>query len=428
MTMGNRILFVGSHPYEIAPLTTIARRVREQTSFDVVFASVAPDDVATYVYARLHAEGYETLPFPVLVPPNDRTRDPLRRARRWRDANRAVVDRVVDELRPAAVLACVNPPPSIFLDGIARRGVPAVLLQLWFWGDREFLRTWQRDDRRVQHAAWTPRQRLHHAVARGAERLYGIPRHRVWNVRHATAAVQGPALRRQLVADGVAPDRVVVTGNPVLDDLHRLGADAGTAGRTVRAALGIPDDREIVTHFRSHEDRMLTVDADVRARAQAEVIRSTFAAVPDAAMVVKIHPKEGDAERRMIRSIDERVIVAGDEVDTTQLIAASSLCVGTFSTTLLQSVALDRPTVSALLWPGLDYWRRATDWSGVERVTSADGLTDAIRRQLLDPAWRATWAERRAAFRDDQFALDGKGTERVTELLVSRVGAPAMRS
>ncbi len=72
--------------------------------------------------------------------------------------------------------------------------------------------------------------------------------------------------------------------------------------------------------------------------------------------MVKLHPKEPDAERELVHSIDADVVVAGTEVDANELIAASDLVVGTFSTTLLQAVALDRPAVGAALWPDLDYW------------------------------------------------------------------------
>ncbi len=47
----------------------------------------------------------------------------------------------------------------------------------------------------------------------------------------------------------------------------------------------------------------------------------------------------------MLHAIDPDVVVAGTDVDANELIATSDLVVGTFSTTLLQAVALDRPAV-----------------------------------------------------------------------------------
>lgn len=414
----NRILYIGSHAYDVAPLTTIARHASELLDLDAVFSSVAPRDIAADVYDRLRVQGFTTLERPLVVGPPHNDRNPSRRARRWRDANLAAVEHVVAEVRPLAVLSTVNPPPGLLLDGVARRGIPAVLLQLWFWGNRSFQQALRADDRRVQEAEWPMRARLRRRVERAAEALHGIRRpHIVWSVRHATVGVQGPALRRQLVADGVSAERVVVTGDPVLDELHRLANAPAESHRRVRSQLELPDDRPVLTHFRNHEDRMVSLDRRTREASQAQVIRSLREAAPEATVVVKIHPKEGDAERALIRSIDRQVVIAGSDVESTELMAASSVVVGTFSTTLLQSVALDRPTVSVVLWPDLDYWCRATDWSGVDRVASGPALTEAVRRHLEDRAYRAEWAARRDAFRREQFLLDGRGTERVVDLL-----------
>jgi hypothetical protein len=419
----NPILCVGSHPNDVEPLITIAQHTRDRLGIDAVFASVAPPDVAADVRHGLAARGFPTLDRPLAAPPPPNERNPSRRARQWRDENLAVVEHVVSEVDPAAVLATVNPLPCLLLDGVAQRGVPSVLLQLWFWGDRSFRRAWRADDRRFQEAGFSSRKRLRRRIEHGAEALHGIGHPLEWNVRHATVAVQGPALRRQLLADGVPAECVVVTGNPVVDDLYRLRQAPDAACRRIRAQLAIPGDRPIVTHFRGHEDRFPKIDRLTREQSQATVIRSLREAAPDAAVVVKLHPKERDAERALIRSIDEDVVVAGSDVEATELIAASVLVVGTFSTTLLQATALDRPAVSVVLWPDLDYWSRATDWSGVDRAASGAALTEAVRRHLRDPAYQEQWAARREAFSRDQFLVDGQGTRRVVDLLERRFNA-----
>ncbi len=412
--MSGRLLLVGSHPYDVDSLVAVGETARDRFGYDLCFASIAPLDVADAVHDDLEARGFTCHRRPLLRFPKDR-RNPFARARVWRDANLGVVDHVVDEIRPTAVLATVNPPPGIFLEELARRGVPSVLLQLFFWGDRSFQRDWRREDRRIQEAALTPSRRRRAAVERFAATRYGMPPQVAWDVHHATVAVEGPAMARQLRGDGV--DHVVSTGNPVLDEVHARAGDLDAARRRTEAALGLSPTDVVVTHFRSHEDRMLTLDAATRARSQAEVIRSVRAAAPGARMVVKIHPKEGPAERDLIASIDPDVLIADSTVDTLDLIGASAVVVGTFSTTLLHSVALDRPTVAALLWPGLEYWRRATAWSGVERCADAAQLTEAVRRNLDDADHRAEWSRRRAEFRADQFVLDGHGTDNVAALV-----------
>jgi hypothetical protein len=419
----NPILCVGSHPNDVAPLLTIARRLQDETGVDAVFSTVAPDDVATVVHEQVVAGGFSVLDRPLAVAPLRNERNPVVRARRWRDDNRAVVAHVVDEIRPSAVLATVNPLPCTLLDGVARGGVPALMLQLWFWGDKQFRKAWRADDRlhATSSAPW--KRIVRHHAERGAEMAFGVCDRYDWDLHHATLAVEGPAMRRQLLDDGVPADRVVVTGNPVLDDLHALAQAPGAARAHVRAQLAMPGDRPVVTYFRSHEDRFPQVPAQARLDAQTTVLRSLREGAPGATVVVKLHPKERPGgEREVLHGIDPDVVVAGSDVDANELIAASDVVVGTFSTTLLQAVALDRPAVAALFWPGMDYWSRATDWSGVDRATDGDRLTGIVQRALTDPGYQQRWSGRRADFTRDRFRFDGQGTERVTTLLERMVG------
>lgn len=411
---------MGSHSYDVAHLITLARRARERARLDAVFASVAQGDAAERALADATEAGFAVLDRPLLANPNPGIRSPLRRARTTRDANLRIVEEVLASLRPAGVVSTVNPPPSLFLDPAAARGVPTVLLQLWFWGDRDFQRAWRADDRRVQEASQPWPVRVRRAIDRRCEAHYGMPPHIVWNVKRTTVAVHGPAMRHQLVADGVPESNVVVTGNPVLDEIHGLQADPESARGRVASRLGIPRNVPIVAHMRSHEDRMLTVDRADREASQRQIIGALRAAAPHARIVVKTHPREGAEVTAAVRALDPGVTVTGPEVETLDLLASAALVVGTFSTTLLQSVALDRPTVSAVLWPGLDYWRRATHWSGVDRVESAPALTEAVRRHLNDPEYGAAWSARRARFREQHFLVDGMGTDRLVDLIVQR--------
>jgi CDP-Glycerol:Poly(glycerophosphate) glycerophosphotransferase len=411
------ILCLGSHPNDIAQLVTVARVLRDRIGVDASFATVAPPDVAAQVHKQVAVSGFRSLDQHFAVGPPPGERNPVRRARRWRDDNLAVVERVLTEVQPSAVLATVNPVPCLLLDGVAERGVPSLLLQLWFWGDRAFRRAWRADDRRAQEsdATWKKRARLN--LERRADFARGIGEPLEWNVRHATVAVEGPALRRQLVADGVPPDRVFVTGNPVLDELYELIRAPDAARQRIRSQLAVPHGRSIVTQFRSHEDRFPMLDQRTRHAAQASIISALRDGAPGATVVVKLHPKELEAERALLHSIDPDIVIAGTDVDANELMAASDVVVGTFSTTLLQAVALDRPAVGAMLWPGLDYWRRATDWSGVDRAFDQRSLAEAVQRNLVDAAYRQRWAARRAAFTRDRFLLDGHGASNVADLL-----------
>jgi hypothetical protein len=412
-----KLLCLGFYPYDVVHLATIARRAQERLGLDPVFVSLAPAEVAAEVRARLSAEGFDTLDRALAARVDPTIRNPIQRFRRLREANLRLADSMLSEVQPAAVLASVNIAAGIFLDEAARRGVPTVLLQLFFWGDRSFHRAWQADERRKHEAQLSARSRLRRRVTRRVEAFYGGGPRIVWDLRHAKIAVQGPALQRRLLADRVPSQNVVVTGNPLLDDLHRLKHAPEAARARIRAQLGAPENVGIITYFRAHEDRLLTLDRRGREDGQVQAIRALREAAPHAQIVVKIHPKESEAEKAFVRSLDPHVLVVSEEVPSNELIAASELVVATASTTLLQAVALDCPAVSAFLWPGFDYWRNATNWSGVDRVDSAHALTESVRRHLGDRHYQAEWRTRREAFTKAEFLLDGQGTNRVVDLI-----------
>jgi hypothetical protein len=293
---------------------------------------------------------------------------------------------------------------------------------LFHWGDRAFYRGLHRDDRLKENVGLSALGRAQRRIGRRIDAHYGFTPHVAWDVRQATVAVQGPAMRQLLVTGGVPSDHVVATGNPELDALYALRASTEDAARRLRGQLGLPGTTRIITQMRSHEARIASLSSSTLHEAQAQVIRALRSAAPDAQVIVKLHPKEDETEQAFVQSIDTAVLVVGEEVATNDLLAASDVVVGSASTTLLHSVLLDRPTVRVWLWPGLEYFRKSTAWSGVEEVDSAAALTDVVRLHLDDDAHRETWRRRRDAFIAEEFVFDGRCNERIVDVLERLMG------
>ena len=421
----SRLLCVGVMPYDVVHLLTIARRAEQRLGLEPVFITLAQPESAPQVREQVSDAGFAVVDRPLAATRAPSIRNPVVRFRQLRDENRRLIDDALSDIRPDAVLVSVNPPPGLFLDEAARRGIPGVLLQLFFWGNRSFHAAWIADDRQLETRDWSRWYRFRRELRYRLEEFYGVGASPPWAVHRATIAVQGRGLQRRLLAEGIPAENVVVTGNPLVDELFELRSSREEARDRVFTQLGLSPNARLLTYFRGHEDRAITVDRQRRAESQVDIIHSLRAAAPDAQVVVKIHPREGAVERAFVGSIDRDVFVVGDEFVTNELIVASDVVVGMMSTTLLQAVALDRPTVSAFLWDGRDYWRDATNWSGVERVTSADALTEAVRLHLTDPAHQAKWKARRDSFTAEEFLLDGNGTDHVVDLLERMLRARA---
>ena len=414
------LLCLGLYPYDTVHVLTVAREAHRRLGLVPLFldiADLAPTEVRTQVRELVAADGYQMVTAPLMGSGNLAGRNRLDRRRQQRRGTEQVMDDLLDDVRPAAILAGVSPPPGTFLDHAAARGVPTVYLQLFHWGDRAFYRGLHRDDRRKEELGLSALRRVQRVFGRRLDAHYRIGPYVAWDVRRATVAVQGPAMRRRLIAGRVPKNRVVATGNPELDELYSLRASTEEVGRRLRRQLGLPTPTRIIAQMRSHEGRLVSLSSSTLHDTQTQVIRALRSADPRAQVIVKLHPKEGEAERAFVRSIDPAVLVVGDEVATNDLLAASDVVVGALSTTLLHSVLLDRPTVRVWLWPGLEYFRKSTAWSGVEHVDSPAALTEAVRLHLDDDMHRETWRRRRDAFIAEEFVYDGRCSDRIVDVL-----------
>jgi CDP-Glycerol:Poly(glycerophosphate) glycerophosphotransferase len=419
------LLCVGLYPYDVVQLLVVAREARDRLGLEPVFLDVdiAPPGVSAETRELVSASGFDTVTARLIAEDDGQPRNRIDSLRWQRQATDQLIEKLLEEIAPTAILAGINPPPGFFLDRAAARGIPTVLLQLFHWGDREFYRGLHGDDRRQEEAGLSTLQRLKRVVRRRADAYAGLAPHIAWDVSEATVAVQGPATGRRLVADGIPADHVVVTGNPALDDLYALKSRTAEADRRLRRQLGLASDATIISHMRSHEGRLVGIPVSTLHASQTDIIRALQAADPGAVIIVKLHPKEDSDESAFVRSIDPSVLVVGEDVNTDDLLSASDVVVGTLSTTLLYGVLLDRPTVSAWLWPGLDYFRTSTEWSGVERVFTPAALTSSVRAHLHDPAHHEAWRKRREAFVDAEFVYDGNSTERLVGLLDREITA-----
>jgi hypothetical protein len=210
---------------------------------------------------------------------------------------------------------------------------------------------------------------------------------------------------------------VVATGHPACDELYQLRFSPNGAEADVHHHLQLPSGSRYFLNLRAHEDRHYGVTQAEKNAAQVTLIRALQAADPQARIVVKLHPREGDTEERFVRSIDPSIVVARSDISTNELMACSLANVAMGSTTLVWSAALDRPSISAFFWPRVEYWRQAQRWSGVERVDSGPQLTQAVQRYLHDREHAETWRQKRAAFVQDELMFDGKSTARLVGLI-----------
>lgn len=429
------LLCIGHLRDDIVRLHQVAERASLELGFDPRFLVTAPerfvDEPRRYLAAHHlrevdrvveHAAYYDPPASPALPYAMRRVRG-LRRAsnkiaryQALRTANLELARRILDVERPAGVVATVDACHDLLLAEATRRGIPTVYMQVALWGDRTFYRRlWAQDERATANHV-VPRRRFATGIDKAVQRGFGLQKRPAWWRDSSRIAVLGQYWADLLIRGGVPRNRIAVTGNPVCDEIHRVRFGCQGRWEELYARLGLPRGTRYFLHCREHHGRFTTLANGASQAAQREIIQALKSASPETPIVVKMHPRDTPDEYTFVRSIDPAVIAVGS-VPLIELLAQSLLMVTTTSTTQLWSAALDRPTISAFLWKGLDHWERATAFSGVERVFTPQQLRSSVGRYLTDPGYQTLWRQKRQAFVAEMLMIDGHSADRVVELL-----------
>jgi hypothetical protein len=411
--------------HDLVYLHQVADRAEGGLGLEPHFLITAPDSLKEEPRAYLSSRHLREAVFPVADFTPLGIRNPVTRYRALRQANLDLARRILDAVRPAAILATVDACLDQLLAEATRRGIPTIYMQVAFWGDRAFYGELWADDKRAAAQPLTFRQHVTTRLKTLIERLYGLQNRPAWWREVSRIAVLGRYWEDILTRGGIPRQRIAVTGSPHCDDIYEARSGHGRWGELYEQ-LGLPRGTRYFLHCREHHARLRGLPADTSQEGQREIIDALKSVSPGTPIVVKMHPRDTPADYQFLRSLDRTVIVAGD-VPMIELLARSQLMITTISTTQLWSTALDRPTISAFFWKGMDYWERATAFSGVERVFTPEQLRASLIRYVREPAYQQFWSDRRRLFVDEMLVVDGRSVERLVQLLQDPLAQPVKR-
>ncbi len=223
----------------------------------------------------------------------------------------------------------------------------------------------------------------------------------------AAIAVPSEAYRRDLLASGIDPARIAVTGNPRHD---RLAGIRERRPEDVRRELGLVPGVRLVLYCteRIHEIH----GRDYLARLDGR-LRESFDRVPGPLrVVVKLHPGEDDRSaagfRERFRGPRYHVVADGD---VHLLARAADLVLGHYSEVLADAVLLGRPVLSLHLRPD----PRLPGHLEVPEIASEDEITPRLREAL----------ERAGPAPPPDGVPDGLASARVADRILELLGAGA---
>lgn len=221
-------------------------------------------------------------------------------------------------------------------------------------------------------------------------------------------AAESEAIKRDLIEQGMTPEKLVVTGKPGLDAIAEQL-------RTVRAsekrkALGIPDGVKVilcsVPQLAEHD--LLSWD---RHKQEMEFLFQTMVAT-GAYVLLSLHPK---SDRAWYQPLADGAGVHINDERIYQLLPVCDIFIATYSSIVAQAIALHKPSIVIDFYE-LQYPLYA-DAPGVTVLRDREKFLPLLKNLLTDANLYDTYVRAQKDHGTEWALLDGKNTERVIALV-----------
>jgi len=242
-----------------------------------------------------------------------------------------------------------------------------------------------------------------------------------WKFFSQTAvAAMGSRSRDDMIAQGVPPERIALTGHPGFDSLARPEPDLRAR---MRADMELPQGRTMVLLI----SQPYYVGVFNTPRIRREMLRGIIRAcgsLEDVVLAVKPHPGEDAREIKELIGTASNVVMVDRTIDIVPLVKACDVVITFFSTVALQALYAGRPVVN-VAFPGSGgqtlYEESGATWvarSTNEIIAHIRTLTGKNTDQAI-----ASREEARGRFlREMVYLPDGRATERVVRLALDMLG------
>jgi hypothetical protein len=220
----------------------------------------------------------------------------------------------------------------------------------------------------------------------------------------------GEIQRRQFIAAGEPPEKVIVAGCP------RLTRELGVTAAEGRARLGLPADGSVV----------MLGTAPVCRRdclAMAELFCEGLARLEGVSAIVRLHPSERLETYEPVMQRYPRVrFCTNSDATLDEALAAAEIVVVSSSGLGADALLKGRMTVVLDLPPlALGFGAELIEHAGCRRATTAEGLASAIRDLLTNPSERRRHLAVAERYVGEFCAFFGKESARRIVAIVSTV-------
>jgi len=235
-------------------------------------------------------------------------------------------------------------------------------------------------------------------------------------------AIMDKLAEEAMLKEGFPREKLIITGNPYFDELVELKENFGERDRRkVRNDLHIDLNAYLFAYFSQPIWHHYGEELGYTEKTALKELLDSLKKLQDKkkiGILVKAHPRENKHDIEQVTKEYDLPIKVDQDYPTRPTILAADAIISPFSTVLIESTYLDKPTIS--LQPGLKKEDLLiTNRMGITVPVYEHGKIDEILEKLLFDKNFATELSQRAKRKG--FTIDGKATERVTNLIYEMI-------
>jgi hypothetical protein len=241
-----------------------------------------------------------------------------------------------------------------------------------------------------------------------------------WRFFSQTAvAAMGTVSRNAMIEQGVASEKITLTGHPGFDHLTIPQPDLCAC---IRTDLGVRDGWKMILFASQPYYHGVFNTPDIR-REMIRGIIHACSSLKNTRLVVKPHPGDDVNELKSLIGKSSQAVLLDRTVDIIPLVKSCDVVVTFFSTVALQALYVGRPVVN-VDFPGSGghcfYKKSGATWV----ARSLDEIESNIRiltSKNRDEAMVSRESARKKFLFETAYLADGKATERVVEMALNMI-------
>jgi len=228
-------------------------------------------------------------------------------------------------------------------------------------------------------------------------------------------AVTGEYYKRVLVNSGISPNKIIVTGYPLLDDILKNRSNSNQSGGLFEE-IGLPEKRPLILLV----TQPLVEDGFWKTDLRSLHFDSVVNAVKhiNGQLVVKVHPRERvDVYNRLVDKYNDVQIIVTKEFNLDRLLISSDVVITVCSTVGLWAIAYEKPLLVMNCFPlPIENILASMALS----VSELDKLPTVLNHILSDENHKANLISKELhSLHDHMYLLDGHASARIAKLALA---------